>query len=554
MAQLPLPEDVPYATHLILLDASDADFVASLANEIGVVPCRLLREVADYAKNELDAKAALLEKNYVDVDYLSDYSAFYSKSFQPPPSKCSRVHFFGTKVQRTDLLTLDSLQDAYLGYLIIRPTGHRLISRTCLRVPNRKPNAEYVLCKYPFKAHVNGRTLSVEAFPFVTQDANTFVCAGAAMWMQAFYMHDRLGFPRYYPAQITEIARRYSVGGHVRGGLRPTEMATALRDMGFNPHVYRFDLSKAEPTQKDLLVRRASLIAHAVVESRLPCIIGVFGDHPSEEGRRVNHAITAIGHSFQEPDHARLKRLQAGKGLPYMKYAYSGDYITWFVVNDDQRSPYRRLWVWKKPKCAEPQDFCLSDMEFVYLIVPMPREVSMEFEHGAVLARPIFGWWNKFVNLCVSGENEEESHCPQRQKVSNEWLVPEGELEDLVFRPYLDRGQEFKRWVEHAGMHEEYKKLYRSMQLPKYVWVFQVAEKTILNAPREEDRLIRGEMLIDSTANPHSSRLEPLLAFHYRGRFAINEGCAECPRVFYRPDEPREYDPGQRGAASAAIL
>ena len=42
----------------------------------------------------LGAKTAVIENNYVDHDYLDDYSNYYAKCFDAPPRLCARVHFF----------------------------------------------------------------------------------------------------------------------------------------------------------------------------------------------------------------------------------------------------------------------------------------------------------------------------------------------------------------------------------------------------------------------------------------------------------------------------
>ncbi len=42
----------------------------------------------------LSAKTVLIEKDYIDKDYIIDYSFFYSRSFKDIPRKTERIHFF----------------------------------------------------------------------------------------------------------------------------------------------------------------------------------------------------------------------------------------------------------------------------------------------------------------------------------------------------------------------------------------------------------------------------------------------------------------------------
>ena len=39
-------------------------------------------------------KTVLIEKEYIDKDYLIDYSLFYSRAFQEVPRFTQRIHYF----------------------------------------------------------------------------------------------------------------------------------------------------------------------------------------------------------------------------------------------------------------------------------------------------------------------------------------------------------------------------------------------------------------------------------------------------------------------------
>ena len=43
---------------------------------------------------DLGCKSILIEHDYIDRDYMEDHSVFYSRSLQPYPNRCQRVHFF----------------------------------------------------------------------------------------------------------------------------------------------------------------------------------------------------------------------------------------------------------------------------------------------------------------------------------------------------------------------------------------------------------------------------------------------------------------------------
>jgi hypothetical protein len=46
--------------------------------------------------SDLEAKSILLEREYIDKDYLEDYVSYYVKCFGNNGEKCARLHFFKT--------------------------------------------------------------------------------------------------------------------------------------------------------------------------------------------------------------------------------------------------------------------------------------------------------------------------------------------------------------------------------------------------------------------------------------------------------------------------
>lgn len=53
--------------------------------------------------NNLKAKTYIIESEYIDKDYLIDYSNFYSRSFDIKEKFTTRLHFFSTFFSKKDL-------------------------------------------------------------------------------------------------------------------------------------------------------------------------------------------------------------------------------------------------------------------------------------------------------------------------------------------------------------------------------------------------------------------------------------------------------------------
>src|SRR5947207_2143712 len=65
-------------------------------------------------------RTVVVENRYVDPDYRSDYSAFWSRRFDGIPAFARRLHFFNADVAEDELHRLPP-DATYLGYSVIRP-------------------------------------------------------------------------------------------------------------------------------------------------------------------------------------------------------------------------------------------------------------------------------------------------------------------------------------------------------------------------------------------------------------------------------------------------
>lgn len=141
--------------------------------------------------NALDAgaTAVFVDSPYVDLDYRSDLSHFYGRSFRPPPSATERLIF--TK------------DDEVLGTSVIRPLPQQ-VGRTLLPPPERE--RPYVTCIARMPVHAFGFRWTARGYPFTSQDGEYGVCAHAAIWSIARYHHLRFGTDRQSTSGIIEAA------------------------------------------------------------------------------------------------------------------------------------------------------------------------------------------------------------------------------------------------------------------------------------------------------------------------------------------------------------
>lgn len=96
--------------------------------------------------DEMKCRSLLVERKYVDKDFIDDYTKFYAKCFKEYPKYCDRIHFFKqfdfdevrrylrapkSKAEHSKLVK--NLDDAYIGFTVVRPLPWSVVGRTVLK-------------------------------------------------------------------------------------------------------------------------------------------------------------------------------------------------------------------------------------------------------------------------------------------------------------------------------------------------------------------------------------------------------------------------------------
>ena len=210
------------------------------------------RYLVNYLKG-LDAKTILLEPNYFDRDYLSEFSAFYSTSVRGYKNICQRIHFFShidvdrKKIEEAaggNTEATQFLNDNYLGFCVLRPI-HARLGRTVLKwYKNRDLNSERITIKRNYKCHVAGVTLNIEGLAWQQQDIGVGACATIALWsaLQSSAFDDFHAIPT--TAEITKVANKTaSLGSRTfpSKGLTSFQLYEAIKELGLSPMIQNAD-------------------------------------------------------------------------------------------------------------------------------------------------------------------------------------------------------------------------------------------------------------------------------------------------------------------------
>ena len=283
------------------------------------------------------AQSVVVEHRYIDADYRSEHSRFYSTTFRRYPSITDRLHFFGSSLPEDakELYAPSRFEDLeYLGYVIVRPVATSPVGRTMLK-PSRV--SEFVSCCAPDSVHLFGSELTVDAAPFMAQDEQLGVCVHVSVWICAYYHHLRFGAPRLLPAEIAGLTPME------RGRLVPssaitvTQLVQLLERASLPPIVYDLNHLPVGETPESVACR--------YLDSGMPLIVAGRG-----------HAFVVVGYRWVIDEGRR--RVQ-------------------FIRQDDLESPYVIVEDHHHDRYAT----------WEYFIMGLPTKVYMSGENAEGLGR-----------------------------------------------------------------------------------------------------------------------------------------------------------------------
>lgn len=286
----------------------------------------------------LSAKVIVVERNYVDRDFLEDYAAYYVRCFADYARYCARLHFFKRDIseeQLTQLLggetdggLMQKLQDDYLGFVVAKPLPTTVVGRTCLKTYPPENRRCYPITR-DYEAHLFGIALPIKGtLAFQEQDSVVAACATSALWAVFQGTGKLFQHPIPSPVEITKAAAERlpsSTRLLPNHGLNLEMMAHAIRSVGLEPFLIH---------AADHYLLRST--AYAYLRGRIPMILGIALVDTSHTPATFmgRHAVAVTGYSLGrpaiEPFGSTGFRLRASR-------------IDKFYVHDDQVGPFARM-------------------------------------------------------------------------------------------------------------------------------------------------------------------------------------------------------------------
>ncbi len=279
----------------------------------------------------LGCSSVLVESMYMDRDYVDDVALYYSRNLRSYPNYCTRLHFFVKKLTLQDIhaqvlgATHDKsgiealLNEAYLGFIVVRPLPAHPIGRTVLRaIATANEEAEDLFpCLRQYVVHLAGLSLKISGLAFQQQDQGVSACAGTAVWSASHRVAPLEDIRVPTSAEINLAATKYIVANGrslPSQGLGVDHICEAIRAIGL------------APTMKwagDLKTDRPQILTY--LKSGLPLVLAL-----RKEGSEVGHAVCCVG--------ARLSPAEHPSKTLFITDASSG--LGAIYIHDDRIGPY----------------------------------------------------------------------------------------------------------------------------------------------------------------------------------------------------------------------
>ena len=394
-------------------------------------------------------RTVVVENRYVDLDYRSEFSAFWSKKFERLAPFARRLHFFASDVAEDQLHNLsEPVAQSYLGYSILRPIPHGRVGRTVVKPPPSLDRA--TLTAITDEVSLYGNLLKVTGVPFCQQDVEFLRCAQAAAWI-CHYVAERKGqVGRQTTASIVEATPSFL--SHER----------ALPSKGMNLHQLQAVFSELE--QPALL--------YSVDD--LPPVRGVTNPSPALD---ANHEIQPHGYWDTRIISVICRYLNSGFPVLVTGGGHAFVIVGWFrdgpdqikfIACDDQIGPYELI----------ESPFTHYRAPWEHIMVPLPPKVYLSGESAESRAYQVF-------RGAAVGSSALKAMADALQGGG------------LQLRSSLKEGRKFKLEVADQTASDDTLRILRRARLPHWVWLIEAHD---VSACHVGDPCVYAAAIYDTTS------------------------------------------------------
>jgi hypothetical protein len=400
------------------------------------------KHLGEFLLTMKDHLYVVIDSPYVDKLYRDAYYNYYSSKLNKYYRDCIRLSFFNKEVFPVEFKPFeqdvearkDSISEAYLGFLVLRPTFPKIIGRNAVS-PNAFKKDQVICCQTSIAATVNGIKQKVLAFPHASQDNQTMTCSETTVWSVLEYFGNK--YPEYRPITLSTINKtlqRFSYKRQLPSeGLSAEQITYAIREFGFGAMIYSKE-SMAPGVNFDATIS-------TYVESGIPVIAVLQSDE-------IGHAVNIIGHekqSVQEIITAKPHYVIDGRISVIDYHLVPRKYV--FI--DDNHPPYQLASLEYPCRDYYIGEQRWQDCKITHIIAPLYRKIYLD---ATVANKNVYN----ALKHSVIGLKDDEPR---------------------VLKSFLASSRTYKQYIAlNVEMNPLVKEMILAIPMPKFVWIAEVAK------------------------------------------------------------------------------
>ncbi len=432
-------------------------------------------KISDFLNILTDDLFFYIEYPYVDKVYRDSYYFYFSSKHKDYFRDCIRISIFTKQIRLNyfrDNKFFKTLQDSYLGYLIIRPTFPNIIGRSMIS-PKALKNNNFLTCLTINETLINGVKLKVAGFPHSSQDGESISCAETTIWSLMEYYGSKYNeyktiLPSDIIGKLNDLSAERLIPTH---GLTNTQISYALKQFGFSPRLYSLSAYEKSPDEFKRIV-------YYYIESGIPIIASIQND-------KIGHAMIFCGH--EQYDLINIKKenplILKRDGKNDLNIYDSADFKKMITTIDDNMMSYK-LVEFDNPTCNYNDDD-FKKCEIKGLIVPLYKKIYIE----APIARDMVFAILKDKDF---GINEDE----------------------IIMRLFLTSSRSYKyKMASNLSLNNDLKELIILSSMPKFIWVAELSNFDLF-----KEKKASGLIVIDATAGKNENKLNSTILIFYKNR------------------------------------
>ncbi len=462
----------------ILDDTKLDEFIVTLKSFQEIIDTDRLKQILDSITYPY---TIALEKIYNDKTYRDSYYHHFASKYSFYSKNSKRLAIFSSDtIELEDFFCEEGhkkLQEYFVGTIVLKPIYPGTIGKTLLS-PLGINISNACIRTTKFDSVFLGVELSVNSFPFSSQDSETMTCAETAIWSLMKYYGTR--YPVYKVALPSDIHKSTDGNSFERVlpsiGLAYSQSSGALKSFGFYP---RFYASEVQNTENSKVLNR---ILTYYISSGIPTLCGI---NLVNTNTISGHLVVCVGHENTMDFTGVPIHQDNSQSISFIDFA---DTIRKFSFMDDNQVPFA-LQSYDSFEYYTSNGFDSTNIK--YLIIPLYKRIFLTAENASTYFYNIF----KQDGIGLGKVNYQTQ-------------------EPFVIKIFLASSRKYKHFRSTRYSHIDVAKTYLDIPFPKFIWVAEIGTKDTIG-----NNKIIGEVILDATASGNNVN-ESIIAIHYPGIIA----------------------------------